>query len=443
MNHEEDIFMSRNSFEYLKRRLKIIGRYRKLHIINCHLPYSEFSLEVNPRSDGVNADTIKSLESIVKKYGYELDFVEDMYGIYHLSRQDSELYSIEDMPYEYYGDEIKNLASKHNINLQTLESLTPYLTSICNYESTHNFTKRLATRAMNNYKTEALTTIEYLIFERNILTMLKEVYLLTCRYTEHDIDNHLTTDIPLIPYVESVSELKKAYVMKRKTEEYKATYRHGIEFSDHIINHTVEFLFVTNDSYFVVKHTNLLHNYLDKPGYITTRKHANGITINLFDTDVLLTEDGLTLLEMIHYDNSGFKCCIDFTVDIGRVTDEIKELDELNDDYSDALSQYLALLKGAWIPSARKIRSTFKPSFEGMKLIAFPPPLTNRTIETYKTWKDEFELNETPPLLMKFIARKQAKAIDLAQKKKRFWLGLKCTVASIGISLLLASYIIT
>jgi hypothetical protein len=333
----------------------------------------------------------------------------------------------------------------NTMNLLFTHEYTSYLAAITNTESCRNPLAKITKSVVNNYAVNVIKLINEAIICNDLNFLLFEIYNMTVKYDADDFDAHLSDDIPEIPYSRNRNDLLGAYICLPKNDH-----------EDEII----EYLFVTENRYHHVKLTNYYTSKKDGTSEITyhhnpnvkTKSYRHGQSIRIFGSETLLTPDGLTLLEMEHYDLTNLTFISDFAVDETKLKHEISYQRigyTDNRRLSKMLMDYYTLHKGAWITEINQIgnyrrRTTFTPSPDNLATTSIvkeckTPDLS--LVRKYWHWKNGGQqIGSIPNSLHTIIMRKAVKEVERVESdlrfERNFFLGFKITAAVIGTLLL-------
>lgn len=358
INRDYLILMNKDTHAYLSKHSEIIKHHSEIIL------HSDYFIEENGNFSNHNAMIINHLlnskESTKNEYAFakrlnrffEVNANEHFYDsnsdIYFYSKHELSLsegtYSIPSRMSDYFISELSTFSSDNNIPERIGCDISFYLDAIVMVGDVSNPIECIAERAAENHLLKVSSLINVLIHSESydLGFMVKEIYAIAFKYSIEDVDNHFTTDIPLIPFLRNHDELISAYHLQEGDEEF-------------------EIVFITKDNIcsfkFCVDHPN-------RRCYTQKEVLNENSTAILLGHETHISQRGIQLLEMQLYDTKPIKHITEFTANDGELKKAISERYSSDKE----LMQYFDLYKGSWTTHSYSLRTEFVPSTEGLSL---------------------------------------------------------------------------
>lgn len=405
IDSEFDILMNRQIFEYFSKKSSKLLHYNKSHEIISSI--SPQTIILNKNAEPIDSDLLEHLSSILKRDCFSINDIYHIDSNFYFSPADIERMS-EDL---YRSKEFIDFMNDNKIQLNYGADLMTLLHHISNDEQSKNMIDRLVNRATVNYKLSVLEALSDAIFNNDLKFFLSEAYSVSRLYTPIDLDTHLTQDIPELPYSGEITELKRAYGLKRRIEDINK-----MELD------ITEFLFITKYDYFSVQINETYSSVSGDGLYIKTTSHKEGDMIEIFGSELCLTQGELTLLEIEHYADTGLKVTSDFKVNETKLREVIgsNNIEGIKCyQHTKMVMDYHTMHKNAWTNTKHFRITTFKPSFKGLKQRRRTYDDENVTLMFYRRWKSGETVRTLPSNILKLIERRKSKEVESQRDDKR------------------------
>jgi hypothetical protein len=361
----------------------------------------------------------------------------DTYDIYYIDDDFSIPLSLTYNGFRYQT-ELMEFLDDNAIDHEYGGNLSFLLGSISRLEQTKNLPRRLAKQVAINHKASALDAINKAIEYSQLGFFLREAYALA-KMPEETSDIYLLQDYPEIPYSTQPSNIKRAFCCISE---------------DGNLKHSYEYLFECENEYLKMDFSEDYYAHSGWTNIISTRNHKNGSVIQAFGTELLLTSDGLTLLEMTRYGDSNLKVVHNFEVDEAQLIRAIND-SEINgctsSNVGTKLLHYYQLHKKAWVVSKFRRATTFTQQSNGLRAYkAIKTPLVNTVVHQYKQWNADrsmsvYNLNPDTPqnlrtLMMRHRVKIACEAVRTEGLERKLDEALRWMVAAFVISVPVIGY---